>query len=106
MSGIGNTIETDLVGEFVEVIDPGEYGNLYRERHVRTVARGRVRAVHTNRDHQLCLWLEVVYAWDASSWTWTTATLPEIGDVLVVCVDGGNGTRTLRLIKHPDKNPH
>ena len=90
---LGNTIETDLIGELVEVLEErSRYtadGTMleFRE-HI--VVRGRVRAATAQGNH-MCLWLEVVDDPHKGDRT--------IGNVYCTLMDAGNGMRWLRLIK-------
>ncbi len=94
MAGIGNTVETDLVGETVEVMYSQEYGESYAKR-----ARGRVRAARLTTSGTLCLWLEIVTQEDLR--VWYRHPLPAIGDIYIVPTDDGAGQGFLRLVKQP-----
>lgn len=89
MSGIGNTIETDLVGEHIE---------LWRNHpRVERVGRGRCRAITPyDRSNGLNLWLEVVDERDRRGWPFDTA----IGDVVLTGTDDGGYPIKIRLIKN------
>lgn len=92
MAGIGNTVDTDLVGELVEV---------YRRLTVMNdvIARGRVRAVTTSQAGELRLWIEVVAGVETAS----VRARGEIGEIIVctVSLDGNYEPTVLRLIKEP-----
>lgn len=94
MSGIGNTVETDLVGEVIEL-------SRMRDKEVWPLARGLCRAV-TNADAgALWLWLEIRSDEDARFSEGRAWSPLRIGDVLPICTDDGNGAIRMRLVKSP-----
>lgn len=96
---IGNTVETDLIGELVEVILTGSDNGPYNGgQYVR--ARGRVRAATGTADGHICLWIEVLD--EDGRHVYPLLPPPAIGD-LVLCstVPGNHANRaiTIRVIK-------
>ena len=101
---IGATIETDLIGELIEVLQP------YREERPlpdgfgpikhRVTGRGRCRAVTVNPQGDMILWLEIVDAktpvdlWQGVDFA--AEARPAIGDVYRVTI---NDRQHLRLLK-------
>jgi hypothetical protein len=96
VSGIGNTIETDLVGERIE-IQKATWSST--DSKIKVIGRGRCRAV-TAKDGVMILWLEIVDDDDARGWDigWLRASL-SIGDVIRIATDDGHATFFLRLLK-------
>ena len=93
MAGIGTTIETDLVGEMLEVWLPQEVGD------PRRVARGRCRAATTAPPSgDIRLWLEITDETDAS-YSWGNGARPAVGDILCVTASNYFGAGFLRLIR-------
>lgn len=90
MAGIGNTIETDLVGERVAVFrsskPPGGQAVRYRQ------MLGRVRAVTVKQtsdrwdSHALVLWLEMVDQECLDASYYFHNGLGAIGDVLTIAI--------------------
>ncbi len=91
---INPSIETDLVGELIEVHEP-VHGTVTDSS--RLLARGRCRAVTYDNRGSLILWLEVV-AWPNPLYC-HHMDAPQIGDVYLVHTDYGNGPCFLRLVK-------
>lgn len=95
---IGNTVETDLVGETVVISSRhSDYDDtIYK------VARGRIRAALSSLpEGRMTLWIEIVYDWDRVPWQMRRA-MPEIGDVLMYTCREGD---VLHLVKDPTKFP-
>lgn len=99
MAGIGNSIDTDLVGEVIEVVRMWIDG---RDPHgpirTRPIARGLCRAV-TERDGDLVLWLEIRTPADIAG-TVGVADVA-IGDVIRQTSDDGGDSIRIRLVKQP-----
>lgn len=105
-AGIGNSIETDLVGEHVEVIEV-EHGAPKPSLRVRV--RGLVRAVLLGYQ-QWCptLWIELRCADDivatSSFIDWGYPNGLQIGDVIQIGTAGENGYgayTVIRIVKAP-----
>lgn len=96
MSGIGNTIETDLVGEVIEMI------RMWTDRQdnvvTRKIARGLCRAV-TVQDGDLVLWLEIRTPEDIAGTMGSRDLM--IGDVVRQISDDGGDPIRIRLVKQP-----
>lgn len=94
---IGSTIETDLIGELLEVHQP--YREMDEHRAYRVIARGRCRAATVDPQGDLYLWIEIV---DAAALAGFGSALGfgsndwQIGDVYRVTI--GNAMR-LRLLR-------
>lgn len=96
MSGIGNAIETDLVGELVDLIDidtgsarlPSRDGRTSaipgRPPSVTTRASGLVRAAMSDDDGGMIVWIEIREQRDIETVgdRYGAAFTPRIGDVL------------------------
>lgn len=92
---IGNTIETDLVGEIVEVWQ--------RDERPRLVARGRVRAA-TGANGGVYVWLELLDHGDvAAADDYLGRPVHRVGDIICMGLSSASDYSTysiyLRLIK-------
>lgn len=85
---INPTIETDLVGEMIEVYERHDH-------HPSLLARGRCRAVTSSAPGEIQLWLEILVAGDHCGY------LSEVGDIVRVSSDTGQGDNIIRLVKTP-----
>lgn len=103
MGGIGNTIETDLVGELIELHEMRiSYANRTAEPYTITIARGRCRAVTLDHKDDFCLhlWLEVIDEACCRVFSVHENDV-RIGDVIRVGADHGGARIRMRLIKEP-----
>lgn len=95
MSGIGNSIETDLVGEVIELV------RLRKGNVPWPYARGLCRAVTSDGGGGLYLWLEIRDAKDVELSDQHGYSKPSIGDVILASTDDGGEPIRMRLVKTP-----
>lgn len=96
MSGIGNSIETDLVGEVIELV------RMQDETTPWPYARGLCRAVTPGHEGSyLFLWLEIRDAADAKFSEGHAFSRVQPGDILPIATDDGREPIRMRLVKQP-----
>jgi len=99
VSGIGNSLETDLVGEVIELWRVS-VDRKTMEIAKKLIARGLCRAVTSIDDGRtMLLWLEIRTEADIKGCVFTADV--SIGDVLPFPTDDGGQTIRMRLVKQP-----
>lgn len=103
VAGIGNTIETDLVGEHVAIYDRASESEGTRGVFKQyPYAQGRVRAVTATPD-DVSVWLEIIDPdGEGISEYWSGGA--KIGDIFVVPLKRFGGYALIRLIKEGTKS--